>query len=100
MNGAKVYLTLNTIAFDEERKQVIETLQQACELGLDAVIVQDIGVASLVKQVAPELRLHGSTQMSIHTRKGAEFLKNRAFPCGIISGNEPGRNPGCGESRN
>ena len=85
LNGAKVYLTLNTIAFDEERKQVIETLQQACELGLDAVIVQDIGVASLVKQVAPELRLHGSTQMSIHTRKGAEFLKEQGFSRVVLS---------------
>ena len=79
LNGVRVYVTLNTIFFDSEREELIDCIQAGCELGIDAFIVQDLGVAQLVKQMAPDIPLHGSTQMSIHTPAGAQLLKDWGF---------------------
>lgn len=72
--GVKVYLACNTLVRDEELPQAMALIEYACELPVDALIMQDIGLISLVRQAAPAMRIHGSTQMSIHTPKGAEWL--------------------------
>ena len=63
--GVKGYLTLNTLAFPSELEEVERLTRLAVEAGVDAVLVQDFGVARLIRQVCPELPLHASTQMSL-----------------------------------
>lgn len=79
INRVKVYLTLNTLVFDDELEKVAETITQSAKAGIDALIVQNLGVAQLAKKIAPKLPLHGSTQMSIHTLGGAKLLYERGF---------------------
>ena len=85
LNGTKIYLTLNTLVFDKEWDALQQAVQQVCALGVDAVIVQDLGVARLVREAAPDLRLHGSTQMSVHTPRGAQQLKELGFTRVILA---------------
>lgn len=72
--GVKVYLALNTLARDDEIADALQVAQAACGLGIDAVIVQDLGLVRQLLQMAPSLRLHGSTQMSVHTPGGVQLL--------------------------
>lgn len=71
LRGVKVYLTLNTLLTDRELPGAAELLHKASRLGADAVLIQDWGVWQLARQAAPELPLHASTQMSLHTLGGA-----------------------------
>ncbi|MBQ4153161.1 MAG: U32 family peptidase, partial [Oscillospiraceae bacterium] len=73
--GVKVYQTLNTLVFDSELDALKQCIRQGCEAGVDAFIVQDMGVLSLVKQLAPDMPIHASTQMTIHTPAGARYLE-------------------------
>ena len=75
VRGVKVYLTLNTLLFDRELPAAAEALRRAAEAGVDAVLVQDLGVLRLARAVAPDLPLHASTQMSIHNTDGALAAK-------------------------
>ncbi|MCA9920813.1 MAG: U32 family peptidase, partial [Anaerolineales bacterium] len=68
--GVKGYVTFNTLIFDHELETAVSTLAQIAAAGADAVIVQDIGMAQLAHQIAPDLDLHGSTQMSITSAEG------------------------------
>ena len=71
--GVKGFVTFNTLVFDHELKQAETAIVAIAEAGVDAVIVQDIGVVQLIKAVAPDLEIHGSTQMSITSAQGANF---------------------------
>ena len=71
LRGVKVFLTLNTLLTDRELPGAAELLHKASRLGADAVLIQDWGVWQLARQAAPELPLHASTQMSLHTLGGA-----------------------------
>ena len=77
--GVKVYIALNTLFFDDETDKLKETIHQADESGADAVIVQDLGTAQLIKHIAPRLRLHASTQMTVTSASGALFAKQNGF---------------------
>lgn len=68
--GADIHLTLNTLLFEQETAQAVELLRTACEAGVRAVIVQDPGAARLVRECAPQLALHASTQMAVHNLAG------------------------------
>ena len=69
-HGVKAYLTLNTLLTDRELHTAADTVSAASRLGFDAVLVQDLGALRLVQQVAPDLPVHASTQMSIHNLDG------------------------------
>ena len=71
----KVYLTLNTLLFDREFAPAAKVVALASEIGVDAVLVQDLGVLQLVRDTAPDLPIHASTQMSIHNTDGARVAK-------------------------
>lgn len=73
--GARVYVTMNVLVFDEELKLAEKLIRGVAEAGVDAVIVQDVGVARLIKRVAPNLPIHGSTQMSVTSAEGARFAR-------------------------
>jgi putative protease len=73
--GVRGYLTFNTLIFDHELSEAATTVAAIAAAGVDAVIVQDVGVARLIQQIAPELEIHGSTQMSITNAEGIELAK-------------------------
>jgi len=68
--GVKGYVTFNTLVFDHELVEAAKALAAIAELGTDAIIVQDVGIAQLAHQLAPDLDVHGSTQMSITSAEG------------------------------
>jgi putative protease len=74
--GARAYVTLNTLIFEEELPAVEAVLRGVAEASADAVIVQDPAVALLARQVAPDLEVHASTQMTISSAEGAQFAQH------------------------
>ena len=70
VRGASVHLTLNTLASDREMPKVQELIRMAAEAGVDAFIVQDLGVLQLCREMVPDIPIHASTQMSIHNLDG------------------------------
>ena len=83
--GVKVYLTLNTLIFDDELRDALALCQDAYKAGIDAVIVQDLGLAALIKKSMPSLPLHASTQLSVHTPEGAKALEDLGFKRVVLS---------------
>ena len=73
--GVKVYMTLNTLLKEEELKQLPSYIKPYYQAGLDAVLVQDMGVFRVLHENFPDLPIHASTQMSIASTYGAEFAK-------------------------
>ena len=73
--GVKVYVTVNTLVRDGELSEVARYLLWLYEIGVDAVLVQDVGVAALARRIVPDLDLHASTQMTIHNRAGAAWAE-------------------------
>jgi len=78
-HGVKVYLTLNILVRDDEMENAYNTVRDALLCGVDAFIVQDIGVAKMIREHFQSARLHGSTQMSIMTPNGAKAAKEMGF---------------------
>lgn len=75
LHGRKLYLTVNTLMKEQEMKELFEYLLPYYRQGLDAVIVQDLGVFSFVREYFPDLPIHASTQMTITGVYGAGLLK-------------------------
>ena len=73
VRGVDVHLTLNTLVTDREFKAVSDLIRQTAEACVDAFIVQDLGVAQLCRQIAPEVPVHGSTQMTVHSLPGVQL---------------------------
>lgn len=71
--GVKVYVTLNTLLTDKELPAAAQIVGHINRAGVDAVIVQDLGVLRMIRKIAPDLPLHASTQMSIHNLEGAKL---------------------------
>ena len=70
VRGVAVHLTLNTLVGDKELPEVANLIRHAAQSGVDAFIVQDLGVCRLCRQIAPHVPVHGSTQMTIHSLPG------------------------------
>lgn len=77
--GVKMHMTVNTMVYDREYDAVMRTLELACKYGVDALIVQDLGVAGIVRQAAPEMKMHASTQLTVHNVSGAWQAKELGF---------------------
>ena len=75
LRNTSVYVTVNTLVTDPEIEELKEYLCFLARIGVDTVIVQDLGVAEIVRTVVPELPIHASTQMTIHNLSGVNFLK-------------------------
>lgn len=82
--GVKVHITLNTLIKDMEIKEAIEAVKTICQLGADAVIVQDLGLAKVIKTVCPDIEMHASTQMSVGTLQGLYELKKLGFTRAVL----------------
>ncbi len=77
--GVKIYQTINTLAFDKQRSELEKALYYSGEIGVDALIVQDLGTSCLIRKLFPDFPLHASTQMSIHSKHGAQFARENGF---------------------
>ena len=85
LRGAKVNITLNTLYKDVELDRVLLFAEKMYKSGADAFIIQDIGFFSAIVKHMPEIRLHASTQMTVHSLEGAVFLKNQGFDRIVLS---------------
>lgn len=78
-NGIKFYQAINTVATDSELYDLSKELEKACEYGVDAIITQDLAVVNMVKKACPELEIHASTQMTLHSPMAVDFAKKLGF---------------------
>ncbi|HYO10371.1 MAG TPA: DUF3656 domain-containing protein [Tepidisphaeraceae bacterium] len=77
-HNVKGFLTFNTLIFSDELPAAVDYIRAVAAAGVDAVIVQDLGLARLIKATAPSLHVHGSTQMTLTEPRGIEFVRNLA----------------------
>lgn len=85
IRGVKTNLTLNILIKNDEISDAFELAKKAYEFGIDAIIVQDIGLAKLLINAFPDLPIHGSTQMSVHNLQGALELQELGFKRVVLS---------------
>lgn len=76
LRGVKGYITLNTLIFPQELTQAQQYLKTIISAGVDAVIVQDVGICRLIRHLSPDFPIHASTQMTITSAAGVEFAKS------------------------
>lgn len=79
LHGVKIHMAINTLISDSEMSAALNTAKEAYELGVDAFIIQDLGLAALIKKSCPEIALHASTQMGVHTPGAAKLLYSLGF---------------------
>lgn len=85
LRGIKTNLTLNTLIKDNEFDNAIKLASKAYEFGIDAIIIQDLGLAKKLIELFPDLPMHGSTQMTIHNLNGALKLQELGFKRVVLS---------------
>lgn len=83
--GVKVNLTLNILYKETEIQNVLNFVSKVYSYGIDAIIVQDIGIFNLIKNNFPNVSIHASTQMTIHNLEGVKFLQNLGFKRVVLS---------------
>ncbi len=104
IHGCRLYMTVNTLVKKEELDQLYDFLKPYYERGLDAVIVQDLGVWKFIREHFPDLPIHASTQMTVTGWRSAKILKRdgcyprsngeRIIPSGDCADSRP---CGCGD---
>ncbi len=85
LNNVKIYVTLNTLIMEEEMKACLKAVDELYKLGVDAILLQDLGLAYRIKERYPDLELHASTQMNINDPKALDFLKQFGFSRVVIA---------------
>ena len=85
MRNVHVHVTVNTIVADEELPELADYVRFLYEAGADAILVQDLGVARIVQQAAPDLPMHASTQMTVHNLAGVLALQKLGFSRVVLS---------------
>ena len=85
IRGVAVHLTLNTLVSDKEHEEAAALIRHAAKAGVDAFIVQDLGIVTLCKELAPHIPLHGSTQMSVHSLPGVQFCAGLGLSRVVLS---------------
>lgn len=85
LRGVMVYVTVNTLIKDHELKEVAKYLVFLYKIGVDAILVQDIGVAQIAKKIVPDLKLHASTQLTIHNLEGVKWADEMGFKRVVLS---------------
>ncbi|BAU05578.1 U32 family peptidase [Fischerella sp. NIES-3754] len=80
--GVKGYVTLNTLIFPQELREAQQYIRSIIAAGVDAVIVQDIGICRLIRHLSPDFPIHASTQMTITSTAGVEFAKS--LGCNLV----------------
>ena len=85
LRNVKVYVTVNTLVDDSEMRLLQEYLRFLYECEIDAVLVQDLGVAAVARACVPNLPLHASTQMTVHNLAGVQALEKLGFSRVVLS---------------
>ena len=85
LRGVKTHITLNTLLFDGELAPALDFAAELFRLRADAVIVQDIGLAALIRRELPELCIHASTQMGVHSLDGLRYLEERGIARAVLA---------------
>lgn len=85
IRGVKTNLTLNTLIKDDEFESAINLAKEAYQFGIDAIIVQDLGLAKKLIEMFPDLPIHASTQMTVHNLNGALELQDLGFKRVVLS---------------
>ena len=85
IRGVKTNLTLNTLIKDDEFEAAISVAKEAYQFGIDAIIVQDLGLARTLIKLFPDLPIHASTQMTVHNLNGALELQDLGFKRVVLS---------------
>lgn len=88
-DGKKIFAALNTVLKSSEINSALDAARFLSDISVDAVILQDIGFASLLKKLFPDLPLHASTQMAVHTVEGVRFLRSQGFSRVVLSREVP-----------
>ena len=83
--GAKLYVAVNTLISDEQIEEFTEYIKMLSRAKVDALIIQDLGALEIIKKVAPNIELHASTQMTIHSVSGALLMKTLGFKRVVLS---------------
>ena len=96
LRGVKVFLTLNTLLTDRELAGAAQEAAQASAMGVDAVLVQDLGVLRMLRQTVPDLPVHASTQMTVHSLDGVKQCADLGMSRVVLSRelSSPGTAPG------
>ena len=89
IRGVKIYVTANILADNSEMEEVMDYMKFLYTINVDGVIVQDLGLASLIREFFPDIEVHGSTQMSINNLPGAEFLHDMGFTRVVLARETP-----------
>lgn len=89
LNEVKVYVTVNILIDDGEIPEIIDYIRFLYEADVDAIIVQDLGVANLIKKIFPDFKLHGSTQMTVNNLDGVRFLQDMGFSRVVLAREVP-----------
>src|SRR5690606_34211495 len=84
-HGVRGYCACNTLIFTSELEDAERQLRFLEAAGVDAVIIQDLGLAQMVKKLAPKLHLHASTQMTITSPEGLRFAKKLGLDLAVLS---------------
>lgn len=85
VRGVKIYLAMNIILLESEFEEAEKAILSAARMGVDAIIVQDLAVASLVKERVPSMEIHASTQMSVHNLEGVQVLQQLGFSRAVLA---------------
>jgi len=85
IHGVQVHLTLNTLIRENEFEEAKAVAVRAQEYGVDALILQDVGLARVLHTLLPDMPLHASTQLSCHTPDGVRFLRDQGFSRVVLS---------------
>lgn len=83
--GVKLYVVMNTLLFDDELEQAGALFERVCAMPADGVIVQDIGLAALMRRAAPDMPLHASTQMTVHSPAALKTLRKMGFTRAVLA---------------
>ncbi len=82
--GVKVYLTLNTLVGDGELETAYDAIKSVCDANVDALILQDTGLAAMVRRVSSSMPMHASTQMSVQSIEGVRILERLGFSRAVL----------------
>ena len=85
LRGVKIHVTTNTILSDNELENFADYIKFLKNIHVDALLVQDLGAAKIIQEIAPEIPLHASTQMTIHNLDGVKFLQKIGFSRVVLS---------------
>lgn len=85
VRGVKAYITLNTLVFDREMRAALDFAHELHRYGADAVLVQDLGLAALIRHELPALTVHASTQMGIHDEGGLKYCESMGISRAVLA---------------